>query len=147
MRPVREMRTPDPRTLVIALNTPVPGFLEQLSSPRAPAVVIPAEEAGKAANQLEIIGTGPYRFVEFRPDSHVRLARFDGYMPNTQGGTGPTGFGGRKTAHIENITIRFVPEGGARTAGLQSGEFQVLEHIPTPRRSGWPATARSSCTR
>jgi peptide/nickel transport system substrate-binding protein len=132
MRPVKEMQTPNPRTLVIVLNNPVPGFLEQLSSPRAPAVVIPAEEAGKAANQIEFIGTGPYRFVEFRPDSHVRLARFDGYMPNMQANPGLNGFSGRKTAYVENITIRFVPEGGARTAGLQSGEFQVLEHIPTP---------------
>lgn len=132
MRPVKEMSTPDPRTLAITLNNPVPGFLEQLSSPRAPAVVIPAEEAGKAANQIEFIGTGPYRFVEFRPDSHVRLTRFQDYMPNAQGGAGPTGFGGRKTPYVDNITIRFVPEGGARTAGLQSGEFQVLEHIPTP---------------
>ncbi|MFN5614861.1 MAG: ABC transporter substrate-binding protein [Brevundimonas sp.] len=131
MRPVKDMTTPDPRTLVITLSNPVPGFLEQLSSPRAPAVVIPAEEAGKAANQIENIGTGPYRFVEFRPDSHVKLARFDGYIQNTQG-TGRDGFGGKKTAWVDTITIRFVPEGGARTAGLQSGEFQVLEQMPTP---------------
>jgi peptide/nickel transport system substrate-binding protein len=131
MKPVKEMFTPDARTLVITLSNPVPGFLEQLSSPRAPAVVIPAEEAGKAANQIENIGTGPFRFVEFRPDSHVKLTRFDGYIQNTQG-MGRDGFGGKKTAWVETITIRFVPEGGARTAGLQSGEFQVLEQMPTP---------------
>ena len=131
MKPVKEMSTPDARTLVIILSNPVPGFLEQLSSPRAPAVVIPAEEAGKAANQIENIGTGPFRFVEFRPDSHVKLTRFDGYIQNTQG-MGRDGFGGKKTAWVESITIRFVPEGGARTAGLQSGEFHVLEQMPTP---------------
>lgn len=131
MKSVKEMSTPDPRTLIVTLNTPIPGFLEQLSSPRAPAVVIPSEEAGKAANQIENIGTGPYRFVEFRPDSHVKLARFDGYIQNSKA-TGRDGFGGKKTAWVETITIRFVPEGGARTAGLQSGEFQVLEQIPTP---------------
>jgi peptide/nickel transport system substrate-binding protein len=131
MKPVKDMATPDARTLVITLNNPVPGFLEQLSSPRAPAVVIPAEEAGKEVNKIENIGTGPFQFVEFRPDSHVKLTRFDGYMPNAAG-TGRDGFGGKKTPYVDSITIRFVPEGGARTAGLQSGEFQVLEHIPTP---------------
>lgn len=131
MRPVKEISTPDARTLVITLNNPVPGFLEQLSSPRAPAVVIPAEEAGKEAGKIENIGTGPFRFVEFRPDSHVKLARFDGYIQNPAGGA-RDGFGGRKTAWIDAITIRFVPEGGARTAGLQSGDFHVLEQIPTP---------------
>lgn len=131
MKPVKEISTPDARTLVITLNNPVPGFLEQLSSPRAPAVVIPAEEAGKEAGKIENIGTGPFRFVEFRPDSHVKLARFDGYIQNPAGAA-RDGFGGRKTAWIDAITIRFVPEGGARTAGLQSGDFHVLEQIPTP---------------
>ena len=131
MKPVKEMSTPDAKTLVITLNNPVPGFLEQLSSPRAPAVIIPAEEAGKEANKIEFIGTGPFQFVEFRPDSHVKLRRFDGYMQNTNA-TGRDGFGGKKTAWVDTITIRFVPEGGARTAGLQSGEIQVLEQIPTP---------------
>jgi len=74
MRPVKEISTPDARTLVITLNNPVPGFLEQLSSPRAPAVVVPAEEAGKEAGKIENIGTGPFRFVEFRPDSHVNCS-------------------------------------------------------------------------
>ncbi|MCA4911274.1 MAG: ABC transporter substrate-binding protein, partial [Methylobacterium sp.] len=109
MRPVKEISTPDARTLVITLNNPVPGFLEQLSSPRAPAVVIPTEEAGKEAGKIENIGTGPFRFVEFRPDSHVKLARFDGYIQNPAGGA-RDGFGGRKTAWIDAITIRFVPE-------------------------------------
>ncbi len=93
--------------------------------------MIPAEEAGKEANKIEIIGTGPFQFVEFRPDSHVKLKRFDGYIQSPVGNP-RDGFGGKKTAYVDNITIRFVPEGGARTAGLQSGEFQVLEHIPTP---------------
>lgn len=131
MRAVKEMATPDAKTLVITLNNPVPGFLEQLSSPRAPAVVIPAEEAGKAANQIANIGTGPFEFVEFRPDSHVKLKRFDGYI-QAPAGNARDGFGGKKTAYVDTITIRFVPEGGARTAGLQSGEFHVLEQIPTP---------------
>lgn len=131
MKAVKEMATPDAKTLVITLNNPVPGFLEQLSSPRAPAVVIPAEEAGKEANKIELIGTGPFQFVEFRPDSHVKLKRFDDYMANPQG-SGRDGFGGKKTPWVDTITIRFVPEGGARTAGLQSGEFHVLEQMPTP---------------
>ena len=131
MKPVKEMGTPDAKTLTITLSNPVPGFLEQLSSPRAPAVVIPAEEAGKDANKIENIGTGPFSFVEYKPDSHVKLKRFDGYIQNA-GAAGRDGFGGKKTAWVDTITIKFVPEGGARTAGLQSGEFHVLEQMPTP---------------
>jgi peptide/nickel transport system substrate-binding protein len=131
MKAVKEMATPDPKTLTITLNSPVPGFLEQLSSPRAPAVVIPAEEAGKDANKIEIIGTGPFQFVEYKPDSHVKLKRFDGYIQSPAGNP-RDGFGGKKTAWVDTVTFKFIPEGGARTAGLQSGEFQVLEQMPTP---------------
>jgi peptide/nickel transport system substrate-binding protein len=131
MKAVDSMAIPDANTLVVKLKNPVPGFLEQMSSPRAPAVVIPAEEAGKELNKIEIIGTGPFEFVEYRPDSHVKLKRFEGYVANTNFQK-PDGFSGKKTAYVDTITIRFVPEGGARTAGLQSGDFQVLEHMPTP---------------
>src|SRR6185436_582935 len=32
----------------------------------------------------EFIGTGPYRFVEWKPDSHIRMARFDGYAARSE---------------------------------------------------------------
>ena len=63
-------------------------FLENLSSLALPSRSIPAEEAAKAANQINYIGTGPFRFVEYKPDSHVKLARFDDYVPNPQGTAG-----------------------------------------------------------
>ena len=44
-------------------------------------VIIPAEEAGKEPNKIDLIGTGPFQFVEYQPDSHVKLKRFDGYVP------------------------------------------------------------------
>ncbi len=131
MQPVDAIETPDRRTVVVRLKQPSPGFIAGISSPRAPCAIIPEEEAGKEASRIEVVGTGPYRFVEFRPDSHVRLARFDGYAQNTAY-EGMDGFAGRKVANVENILIRFVPEAGARTAGLQTGEMHILEAIAVP---------------
>ena len=131
MRPVAAIETPDANTVVVKLKEPSPGFIAGISSPRAPCAIIPAEEAAKPAGQIEIIGTGPFRFVEYRPDSHVRLARFDDYTQNTNF-QARDGFGGRKTAYFDTVTIRFVPEAGARTAGLQTGELHVLEALAVP---------------
>ena len=131
MQPVEAIDTPDARTVVVRLKQPSPGFIAGISSPRAPCAIIPEEEAGKDASRIEVIGTGPYRFVEFRPDSHVRLTRFADYAQN-MAYAGMDGFAGRKVANIENIMIRFVPEAGARTAGLQAGEMQILEAIAVP---------------
>jgi peptide/nickel transport system substrate-binding protein len=131
MQPVEAIDTPDAKTVVVRLKAPSPGFIAGISSPRAPCAIIPEEEAGKDASRIEVIGTGPFRFVEFRPDSHVRLTRFGDYVQNTAY-AGMDGFAGRKVANVENLMIRFVPEGGARTAGLQAGEIQILEAIAVP---------------
>ncbi|MFO1351689.1 MAG: ABC transporter substrate-binding protein [Gammaproteobacteria bacterium] len=131
MKPVDAMVADGPYTLAVKLKTPVPGFIEQISSPRAPAVIIPAEEAGKDANKIELIGTGPYQFVEFAPDSHVKLKRFEAYVPNPNY-PARDGFGGRKTPYFDTLTFRFMPEGGARASALETGEVQVLEQLPPP---------------
>lgn len=134
MDPVAAVEAPDANTVVCKLRAPNPGFLEGISSPRAPAAIIPAEEAGKAAGQIELIGTGPFRFVEFRPDSHALVRRFDDYTPNTNF-TERDGFGGKKTAHFDSVRFRFMPESGARTAALQTGEVHVIDTLD-------PAAAR-----
>jgi peptide/nickel transport system substrate-binding protein len=128
MDPVAAIETPDSSTVVCKLRSPSPGFLEGMSSPRAPAAIVPAEEAGKAPNQMELIGTGPFRFVEFRPDSHALLRRFDDYVPNTNYRE-RDGFAGKKTAHFDTVRFRFMPEAGARSAGLQTGELHVLDSL------------------
>jgi peptide/nickel transport system substrate-binding protein len=128
LSPVSQIDVPDPYTVVVQLSRPVPAFLDLVSTPRAPMVIIPAEQAGKDVNKIDLIGTGPFKFVEYQPDSHVKLARFDDYVADTKF-SGPDGFGGKKTAYFDTVTFRFMPESGARAAALQTGEVQALEQI------------------
>jgi len=128
LSPVTQIDVPDPHTVVVHLSSPVPAFLDLVSTPRAPMVIIPAEQAGKEINKLDLIGTGPFQFVEYQPDSHVKLKRFEGYASDTQF-QAPDGFGGKKTVYFDTVTFRFMPEAGARAAALQTGEAQALEQI------------------
>jgi peptide/nickel transport system substrate-binding protein len=130
LEPVAEMAAPDPKTFVITLDHPVPVFIEQLSSFRVPIVIIPEEEAGKEGNKIEYIGTGPFEFVEWVPDSHVKLRRFEDYKPN-EAFEGKTGFGGYKVACFDTVTFWIVKEPSARVAGLETGELQAVEDVPT----------------
>ncbi|HRY25124.1 MAG TPA: ABC transporter substrate-binding protein [Geminicoccaceae bacterium] len=130
LEPVESMSAPDPSTFVIKLKQKVPVFIEQISSFRVPIVILPAEEAAKEANQIEFIGTGPFEFVEWVPDGFVKLARFDDYAPNAAF-EGKTGFGGYKVACFDTVTFRIVKEPGARVAGLETGELQGVEDVPT----------------
>ena len=131
MKPVAGIDTPDARTVVVRMASVYPGFIEGISSPRAPCAIMPVEDCAKPAGQGGMIGTGPYKYSEVRPDSHVLLTRFDGYSPNMNY-TGKDGFAGRKTAYFDTIRIRYMPEGGARTAGLETGELHALEALDVP---------------
>jgi peptide/nickel transport system substrate-binding protein len=124
----------DPLTIRIRMSAPFQGFIDFLGSPRAPVAIYPASEAAKEPNKIEIIGTGPFQLVEYKPDSHIKLKRFEQYSANTNYDK-RDGFGGRKTAWLDTVTFRFMPEAGARNAALQAGEVQVLEAIaPTAAR-------------
>ena len=57
------------------------------------------------------IGTGPMQFVEWVPNDHYSLNRFDDYFK------GP----GKTTS----LTLRIMPEGGARTIALETGEIDM----------------------
>jgi len=128
--PVVEMSAPDDYTVVLTLDRPIPVFLEELSSFRNPLVIIPSEQKDAEANKIEIIGTGPYRLVEWVPDSHVEMARFEDYKPDEQFEQA-TGFGGYKQACFDSVVFRIVKEPGARVAGLETGELDVVEDVPT----------------
>jgi peptide/nickel transport system substrate-binding protein len=128
MTQVQAITVVDPAQIVVKMKTPFQGFIDFLGSPRAPAVIIPASEAAKEANKINVIGTGPFKLVEYRPDSFVKLARFDGYVPNPAY-AGRDGLGGKKTPYLDTVTFRFMPEAGARNSALETGEVQVLEQI------------------
>ena len=122
--------TPDPMTFVIRMTQAQPTFLEALSSFSVPIVIIPSELENDERQQLRTIGTGPFRLMEFVPGSHARMARFDGYSPNTAFEQ-RTGFGGYRVACVDTVTFRIVTEASARVAGLETGALQAVEDVPT----------------
>ncbi len=124
-----------PSQVTVKLKNVSSTFLGNLSSPRAPIAMLPAEEAAKEMGKASPIGTGPYKFVEYKPDSHVKIARFDDYKPNPAYKE-RDGFAGHKIAYIDTVTFRFMPEAGARDAAMESGQIQLNETSdgPTAKR-------------
>ncbi len=129
LAPVVAMSAPDPATFVIKVDKPQPVFLEELSAFVVPIAIIPAEQASKEGGKLDLIGTGPMQFVEWVPDSHIRLKRFEGYQPDTRY-KGTDGFGGQKKMWFDTVDFKIVKEAGARVAGLESGQLQIIGDLP-----------------
>ncbi len=127
---VDRWETPDAATFVIRMKVVQPTFIEALSSFSVPIVIIPAEHKDDAPQQLRPVGTGPFRLLEFTPGAQARLGRYDGYKPNTAYEQA-TGFGGYKLACLDTVTFRIVTEASARVAGLETGELQGVEDVPT----------------
>lgn len=127
---VTAIAAPDPMTVTITLSQRVPTFLEDFSAFGTPIVILPASERDKEANKIAFIGTGPFKFVEWVPDSHVTLERYADYQPDTRFEKA-SGFGGYKQVCFDRVSIRIVKEDGARVAGLEAGEYHGIEELPT----------------
>ena len=92
---VESVDAKDPYTVVISLKQPSASLIYGLSEPHAAIYPKESIEAAGEGQLKEFIGTGPYRFVEHRPDRHIKLARFKDYSARAEP---PSGFGGKRTA-------------------------------------------------
>lgn len=126
---VEAMEAPKPDTFVMRLSKPNAVFLDVLKGPVYPMVVLPADQKDKPARGVDIVGTGPFQLGEWVKDSHLVLKRFDGYAANTSA-PGPDGLAGRRTAYLDAVRYRFIPEANARIAAIQTGDADVVADIP-----------------
>jgi peptide/nickel transport system substrate-binding protein len=132
-RAVEAVEAKDPYTVVIHLKEPSGSLLFGLASPNNGASIHPKEVIAAAGDgQIkEFIGTGPYRFVEHRPDRHIKVARFKEYAARSEA---PNGYGGRRTAYFDEILFIPVPDVAVRLAGVETGEYHFANSINQRRR-------------
>jgi peptide/nickel transport system substrate-binding protein len=126
---VEAMEAPRPDTFVVRLSKPNAIFLDVLKGPVYPFVILPAEQKDKPARGIDVIGSGPYQLGEWVKDSHLFIKRFDDYVANDSS-SGPDGFAGRRTAYLDAVKYRFIPEANARIAAVQAGDVDVVADVP-----------------
>ena len=117
-RPIIGMDIVDPRT--IRLRTA--GVYPLLPTDLTQVFIIPHTLGPDPATEdfnsgKDAIGTGPYRFVSYRPGDRTELERFDGYW-------------GQKP-RWQHITYRVISNDAARTAALLAGDVGFIEAVPT----------------
>ena len=119
-----------PSVVRMTLNKPDASFLAAIANPICQLAILPKEAVeGRPINKADLIGTGPFKFVEWIPDRWVRLAHFADYKP--EGKVDAGGFGGARNAYADEIRFVPVPEPGARVAGLQTGEYDFADFLPS----------------
>ena len=106
------------------LNEMIAGLGQQAAI--MPASVI--EAVGQGELVQDYIGTGPYRYEEWRADQYIKLTAFDGYQPYGVEGD-YSGWGGYKTAWYDEVYFYFPGDPGAVVAGVQTGEYDMCDQI------------------
>jgi len=112
---------PDDSTIVITLTEPLAVFPKLLAMPVASIVI---DGAGDDFSEHPV-GTGPWRFVEWKHDDYVRLARNAAY------------FGGAPKA--ESLEVRVIPEPSTAVAEFESGAVDLL-YVPESETQAWLQT-------
>jgi peptide/nickel transport system substrate-binding protein len=114
---VKEVQVVDDHTVRFVTKQPWPTLVDSAASTNS--LIMPAKalkELGPAKLAEKPIGTGPFKFVEWRRDERLVLERNPDYW------LGP--------ADASRVTFRFIPEFSARMAALLSGEIDVMKDVP-----------------
>jgi peptide/nickel transport system substrate-binding protein len=106
---VDAIEAPDPYTVVFRLKRPQPSLVAMLASGYSP--VLPAH-VPLAEHRARCIGTGPFKFKEWKRGQSVELVRNPDYFVK-----------GRP--YLDGVRYTVIVERGTRVAALQAGQIDV----------------------
>jgi peptide/nickel transport system substrate-binding protein len=114
--------TPDDKTAILRLSRPSPALMAALDgweTPMLPKHVYEGTDYLKNPANNAPIGTGPFKFSEWQPGSHIILVRNDNYW-------------GQGEPHLDRVVVRFYSDPGARVAAFEAGELHLGGDGPIP---------------
>ena len=119
----------DDYTVKLTLPQPSVGALHVLGSLNQYGAIMPKEIIENAPDTgiTEYIGTGPFKFVEWKTDQYIHYERNEDYQ--SPEGT-PDGLAGKREALVDNLYIDFVADSSTRVAGMTTGEYDIGINMP-----------------
>ncbi|MBK9703182.1 MAG: glutathione ABC transporter substrate-binding protein GsiB [Betaproteobacteria bacterium] len=107
----------DDYTARITLKTPFSAFVNQLAHPSG--VMISPAALKKYGKDIAFnpVGTGPFKFVEWKQTDYLKVAKFDGYWK-------------KGLPKVDTITWKPVIDNNSRSAVMQTGEAHFTFPVP-----------------
>lgn len=123
--PVQSVDTPDEHTAVLNLSQPHPALMLAMSGQLM--AIIPEHIYGDGQdvkthprNNVNTVGSGPFKLVEFKSGEHIILERYDDFFIK-----------GRP--YLDKIVMRIIPDPAARAIALENGEVDMSAFELQPR--------------
>ncbi len=114
LQAVRGVEAVDADTLRIALKRRSGGLLQSLAWGSFVMVAPPSADN----NAQQPVGTGPFKFVEWRRGDSLDLARNEGYWNGA--------------VRLERATFKFISDPSAAYAALMAGDVDAFDNYPAP---------------
>ncbi|HET7411739.1 MAG TPA: ABC transporter substrate-binding protein, partial [Pararhizobium sp.] len=117
----------DDSTVKITLKKAYAPLLTLLAFSNSAAIIVPADDI-ENDKLKKIIGTGPYKLAEHKPDQYIRVTRFDGYSSRSE----PTdGYFGKREQIPDEIDFVPVPDTNTRAQGALAGQYDYTDSLST----------------
>jgi peptide/nickel transport system substrate-binding protein len=118
LEPISQVAAPDEKTVVLTLGKPAP-YLKQALAHIAilPKHLYEAKDLRRAEASRAPVGTGPFKFVEWRPGERIVIERWPGYW-------------GEK-AHLQRVVFRIARDKQVAWELYKRGEIDVMWKLPT----------------
>ncbi len=124
MAPVERVDTPDPYTAIIRMSTPHPAILLAMSPALCPILPKHIYDDGQdlkshPRNSVNVIGSGPFKLVEFTPSLRIVMERFDKFfLPGKP--------------YLNKVIISMAPDASTAILGLKRGDMQMMPFTSKP---------------
>ncbi len=124
MAPVVGVDTPDAHTAVIRTSAPHPALLLCMSPALCPILPKHIYDDGQnllthPRNSANVIGSGPFKLVEFNPSQRIVMERFDKFfLPGKP--------------YLDKVIISLNPDEASLILELQRGDVQMTPFLNTP---------------
>jgi peptide/nickel transport system substrate-binding protein len=115
-RVIKEVKAVDESTVEFTLNKPQAPFLQNIAMTffgiSSPTAIKEKKEKYKESP----VGTGPYKFVEWKRNEAITLERNNDYW-------------GKDKAKMEKLIIKSIPDNSARLNELKAGSIDLMEDV------------------
>jgi peptide/nickel transport system substrate-binding protein len=115
IRAIKEVKIVDPETVRLVTDKPFPLLLERMVF----FPIVPKKHVEKVGDEAfgttSPIGTGPWKFVEWKRDQHIKLEAFEQHW--------------RGKPPFKTLLVRAIPEVSTQVAELKTGGVDLIRNV------------------